>query len=78
MLIYENVESIHLKFINFNFYYFTIRIYGNMELKDSIKKLADTYGEELINIRRHLHAHPELSFEEVETANYISSVLTSY
>jgi len=49
-----------------------------MELKDSIKKLADTYGEELINIRRHLHAHPELSFEEVETANYISSVLTSY
>ena len=29
------------------------------------------YGE-IVEIRRHLHKHPELSFEEVETAKYIA------
>ncbi len=33
---------------------------------------------ELVNIRRYLHAHPELSFEEEKTAAYISELLTSW
>lgn len=49
-----------------------------MELKDKIKKLADTYFEELVIIRRHLHAHPELSYEEIETAKFISAKLSEY
>ncbi len=46
-----------------------------MDLKDKIKNLADAYYNELVAIRRHLHAHPELSFEEKETAAYISNKL---
>lgn len=35
------------------------------------KKLDGLYGE-MIQIRRYLHQHPELSFEEVETPKYIA------
>ena len=49
-----------------------------MELKDTIKNLADTYFKEFVAIRRHLHAHPELSYEEVETSKYIANKLTEY
>ncbi|MCR8643988.1 amidohydrolase [Paenibacillus sp. N1-5-1-14] len=34
--------------------------------------------EEVIAWRRHMHQHPELSFEEVETANYIYNVLSTF
>ncbi len=57
---------------------FLLRIYGNMELKDKIKLQASTYFNDLVAIRRHLHAHPELSFHEVETAKYISQKLTDF
>lgn len=33
----------------------------------------EDYYEEMVSIRRHLHQHPELSFQEVNTANYIKS-----
>ena len=33
---------------------------------------------EVINIRRHLHMHPELSFEEFKTSKYIKSVLNKW
>ncbi len=33
-------------------------------------------AEELVKIHRHLHAHPELSYEEEKTAAYISEQLT--
>ncbi|MEK3660290.1 amidohydrolase [Paenibacillus sp. FSL F4-0236] len=36
---------------------------------------AEALGEELIEIRRHLHRHPELSNEEYETTKYIISLL---
>ncbi|MFN8281943.1 MAG: M20 family metallopeptidase [Chitinophagales bacterium] len=49
-----------------------------MDLKDTIKKLADTCFEELVSIRRHLHAHPELSYEEKETSKFIADKLTAY
>ncbi len=37
---------------------------------------ADAALGDLVGIRRHLHANPELSFHEIETAKYISSRLT--
>ena len=46
------------------------------ELKSKIQSLAKQYLPETIAIRRHLHANPELSFEEYNTSNYIASKLT--
>lgn len=39
----------------------------NQQLLEKI----DAHFEEMVAIRRHLHMHPELSFQEQETANYI-------
>ncbi|MEH7389179.1 M20 family metallopeptidase [Bacillus sp. JJ1474] len=33
----------------------------------------ENYYEDMVSIRRYLHQHPELSFKEVKTANYIKS-----
>lgn len=38
----------------------------------------DAMEAELKAIRRHLHAHPELSFEEAETARYVAEKLESW
>ncbi len=43
-----------------------------------IKTLAAKYLPEVTTIRRHLHAHPELSFHEYNTSAYIKSVLDKY
>lgn len=43
-----------------------------------IKTLAHQQHQEAIHIRRHIHQHPELSFEEKETSAYISSRLTEW
>jgi amidohydrolase len=48
------------------------------KLKDRIKSLAADYAQEVINIRRHLHKHPELSFKEFETAAFIAGKLREY
>lgn len=45
-------------------------------LKDKIKLLANNYANEFINIRRHLHAYPELSYKEFETSAFIQQKLT--
>jgi amidohydrolase len=47
-------------------------------MKEKIKSLAAAYAEEFIAIRRHLHAHPELSYEEYETAAFIQQQLQAY
>ena len=47
-------------------------------MKDGIKKLAEQYLSEVIQIRRHLHAHPELSFEEYNTSKFISGKLKEW
>ena len=44
-------------------------------MKDKIKSLAKAYKEEVIANRRHLHANPELSFEEYNTAKYVKEKL---
>jgi len=43
-----------------------------------IKSLAHAYRGEIISIRHHLHAHPELSFQEKETAAFISKKLSEW
>jgi len=47
-------------------------------VKEKIKELAKASLSEVIAIRRHLHANPELSFEEINTSNYIASKLKEY
>ncbi len=42
-----------------------------------IRHLAATFAPRLIEIRRHLHAHPELSGQEHQTSAYIAGVLSS-
>jgi amidohydrolase len=42
-----------------------------------IKDLAKTLAPRLLEIRRHLHAHPELSGQEYQTAAYVAGVLSS-
>lgn len=42
-----------------------------------IKDTAQKFAPRLIEIRRHLHAHPELSGEEYQTSAYIAGVLSS-
>ena len=42
-----------------------------------IKDIAENIAPRLIEIRRHIHAHPELSGQEYQTAAYISGVLSS-
>ena len=44
-------------------------------LHDEIKQLAKQVHSKVINTRRHLHKHPELSFKEFETSAFIKSRL---
>jgi amidohydrolase len=44
-------------------------------LKEKIKSLAQAYKQEVIDLRRHLHSHPELSFKEYETAAFVAEKL---
>ena len=44
---------------------------------DKIKDLAENLAPRLIEIRRHLHAHPELSGQEYQTAAYVGGFLSS-
>ena len=48
------------------------------ELIDHVKQKAKQHFSYLIDVRRHLHAHPELSFKEVETSRYISTQLIKH
>lgn len=41
-----------------------------MTIQDLYLKLEEAY-DEMVSIRRYLHQHPELSFQEVQTAKYI-------
>lgn len=42
---------------------------------EKIKSLAKKYAPEFIEIRHHLHAHPELSYEEFETSRFVQQKL---
>lgn len=47
-----------------------------MELLENIQSLSKAYSEEFIGVRRHLHAHPELSYVEFETSKFVQSKLS--
>ena len=47
-------------------------------LQQKIRELAHQYAPEFIEIRRHLHAHPELSYQEFETSAFVQKKLRSY
>lgn len=45
---------------------------------DTIKSLAKQFSDEIIAIRRALHANPELSFQEYQTAEFIEKTLDGW
>ncbi|MDP4286132.1 MAG: M20 family metallopeptidase [Bacteroidota bacterium] len=47
-------------------------------LKEKIQKLSGDYADEFIQIRHHLHAHPELSYREFETSKYVQAKLKEW
>ncbi len=48
------------------------------EIISLIKQKAAAYKDEVIALRRHLHQHPELSFNEYNTSEFICQKLTEY
>ena len=48
-----------------------------LNLKKSIQERAAHYFNTIVDIRRHLHQHPELSFQEYNTIQYIKEHLTN-
>ncbi len=47
-------------------------------LKEKIKQLANSYFDDVVKMRRYLHAHPELSYQEVETGKFVAQKLRDY
>ncbi|MGZ3839805.1 MAG: M20 metallopeptidase family protein [Flavisolibacter sp.] len=47
-------------------------------LQQKIKELAKQYTAEFVEVRRHLHAHPELSYQEFNTSRFVQEKLASY
>ncbi len=47
-------------------------------IKESIQQLANKYASEFIDIRHHLHANPELSYKEFETAAFVQQKLKDW
>ena len=47
-------------------------------LKEKIKDLAKIYSDEFIEIRHHLHKHPELSYKEFETSKFVQGKLNEW
>lgn len=45
---------------------------------NEIRQKVNEHFSEIQAIRHHIHAHPELSFEEYQTSNFIASKLTEY
>jgi amidohydrolase len=45
-------------------------------LKERIRHLAKQYAPEYIAVRHHLHAHPELSYQEFQTSAFVQDHLT--
>ncbi len=47
-------------------------------LQQQIKDLAHQYADEFIAVRHHLHAHPELSYQETDTSKFVCSKLDAF
>ena len=44
-------------------------------MQSKIKDIVDTSMKKMVSWREHLHAHPELSFQEVNTSAFVASIL---
>lgn len=49
-----------------------------MALLEKIKSLSESFHSEVVQWRRHLHANPELSYEEFNTAKFVADKLKSF
>lgn len=49
-----------------------------MDLLNKIKSLSEQHSKEVIESRRHLHANPELSYQEYHTAKFVAEKLRSF
>lgn len=49
-----------------------------MDLLAKIKSLSEKYAKDVVDMRRHIHANPELSYQEFNTATYVASQLKSF
>lgn len=49
-----------------------------MTLLEKIKSLSNTYSQEVVALRRHLHENPELSYQEYNTARFVAQALRSF
>ncbi len=47
-------------------------------IKEQIQDLAKKYANEFIDIRHHIHANPELSYQEFETSAFIQQKLAEF
>ena len=47
-------------------------------MQEKIKALAKKYSPEFIEIRHHLHEHPELSYQEFETSKFVQNKLNEF
>jgi amidohydrolase len=58
--------------------YFLFLISYFYGMLDKIKLLAKKYAPEFIEVRHHLHAHPELSYKEFETSKFVQNKLNEF
>lgn len=49
-----------------------------MNLLEKIKSLSTAYANDVVTMRRHIHANPELSYQEFNTAKYVATQLKSF
>jgi amidohydrolase len=49
-----------------------------MSLLEKIKSLSTQYSEQVVEFRRHIHANPELSYQEFKTAKFVAQQLVSF
>jgi amidohydrolase len=49
-----------------------------MSLLDKIKSLSLAYSDQVTEFRRHLHANPELSYQEFNTVKFVAEQLRSF
>jgi amidohydrolase len=49
-----------------------------MDLLDKIKSLSEQHSKKVIESRRHLHANPELSYQEYNTVKFVAEKLRSF
>jgi amidohydrolase len=46
-----------------------------MDLLNTIKSLSEKYSQQVVEVRRHLHANPELSYQEFNTVKFVARQL---